>query len=146
MELTNKQWELIEPMFPERELRPSGKGRPPRHPREVLCGVLWVLKTGAQWNELPYRYPPYQTCHRRFQQWVNDGLFERILHTLAHDLRDRGGLDVKECFIDGTFASAKKGALALGRPNAERAQRSWVSSTATVFLSPYPREVLRRMS
>lgn len=146
MELTNKQWELIEPLFPERELKPSGKGRPARHPREVLDGVLWVLKTGAQWSELPYRYPPYQTCHRRFQRWVNDGVFEKILHALARDLKDRGGIDVKECFIDGTFASAKKGVLALGRPNAEKGQRSWVSLTATVFLSPYPREVLRRMS
>ena len=146
MELTNKQWEIIEPLFPQKELRPSGKGRPPRHPREVLNGVLWILKTGAQWSELPYRYPPYQTCHRRFQKWVNDGLFERILQTLAGDLHERGGLNVKESFIDGSFASAKKGVLELGRLNVERVPRSWVSSTAMVFLSPYPQEVLHRMS
>jgi transposase len=145
MELTDKQWKLIEPLFPAQELHPRGRGRPPRHPREVLNGILWILKTGAQWSELPYRYPPYQTCHRRFQKWVDMGLFDKILSALAMDLKERGKIDVRECFIDGSFASAKKGVLALGRPNAARAPRSWVSRTLPVFLSPYAREVLRRM-
>ncbi len=145
MELTDKQWRLIEPLFPEKELNPKGKGRPPRHPREVLNGVLWILKTGAQWSELPYRYPPYQTFHRRFQKWVKMGLLEKILQTLAQDLKERGDIDVRECFIDGSFVSAKKGVLALGKPNAARAPLVWVSRTLPVFLSPYAREVLRRM-
>ncbi|WP_456452787.1 IS5 family transposase [Hydrogenimonas sp.] len=115
MELTDKQWRLIEPLFPEKELNPKGKGRPPRHPREVLNGVLWILKTGAQWSELPYRYPPYQTFHRRFQKWVKMGLLEKILQTLAQDLKERGDIDVRECFIDGSFVSAKKGVLAFGK-------------------------------
>ena len=67
------------------------------------------LEDGNTWKELPYRYPPYQTCHRQFQQWVNGGIIEKILHALAQYLKDRGSLDVKECFIDGNFASAKKG-------------------------------------
>jgi transposase len=57
-------------------------------------------------------YPsPYQTCHRRFQQWVRTGVFEQILQTLATDLRVRGGLDLSECYIDCTFIVAKKGEL-----------------------------------
>ena len=39
----------------------------------MLNGVLWILGTGSQWRELPDRYPPFQTCHRRFQQWVRSG-------------------------------------------------------------------------
>ena len=49
------------------ERRADGRGRSPRDARAVLNGVLWILRTGAQWRELPAKYPPYQTCHRRFQ-------------------------------------------------------------------------------
>src|SRR6516164_7274538 len=56
-------------------------------------------------------YPPYQTCHRRFQQWQRDGTLTRLLHALAEDLRARGKLDLSETFIDASFSSAKKGAL-----------------------------------
>jgi len=56
----------------------------------VLKGVLWVLRTGAAWHDLPRRYPPYQTCHRRFQLWQRSGRLDRLLQRLAEDLRDRG--------------------------------------------------------
>jgi transposase len=68
MDLTDQQWTIIEPLFEEKR-RPDGRGRPWRDARAVLNGVLWVLRTGAPWHDLPDRYPPYQTCHRRFQQW-----------------------------------------------------------------------------
>jgi hypothetical protein len=95
-------------VFVERR-RHDGKGRPWRDARTVLNGVLWILRTGAQWQDLPRRYPPYQTCHRRFQQWQRDGRFEVILQTLAEDLVDRGGLDLSEGSIDVSFSGAKKG-------------------------------------
>jgi transposase len=60
---------------------------------------------------LPEQYPPYQTCHRRFQQWVRSGIFRAVLEALAEDLRSRGGFDLEETFIDGSFAPAKKGVL-----------------------------------
>src|SRR5579864_8463923 len=108
MDLTNAQWAFLEPQFrPKR--RKDGRGRPWQDTRAVLNGVLWVLRTSAPWHDLPARYPPYQTCHRRFQQWQRSGLFERLLQTLAEDLRDRGKLDLSEAFIDASFSSAKKG-------------------------------------
>jgi transposase len=58
----------------------------------VLNGVLWILGTGAQWRELPSKYPPHQTCHRRFQQWVRDGKLQKILRLLATELHARGQL------------------------------------------------------
>jgi len=111
MKLTDAQWEILRGCIPEPKRRADGKGRPWRDTREVLEGVLWILKTGAPWKDLPLRYPPYQTCHRRFQQWVRAGVIEKILETLAEDLKKRGGLDLSECFIDGTFVPAKKGLL-----------------------------------
>ena len=73
-----------------------------------MNGVLWVLRTGAPWHDLPSRYPPYQTCHRRFQLWQRSGRLDRLLQRLAEDLRDRGKIDLSEAFVDATFASAKK--------------------------------------
>ena len=145
MDLTEQQWQIVEPLLPTPRVREDGRGRPWRDPRDVLNGILWVLRTGAPWQDVPDRYPPYQTCHRRFQQWVRDGALEQLLHALAHDLKERGGLDLSECFIDGTFASAKKGALRWARPSAAKGPRSWQWQTALVFLSPSAQPVLRRM-
>jgi len=134
-ELTEEQWELVEPILrPAR--RQDNRGRPWHDTRAVLHGVFWVLGTGAHWSELPAKYPPYQTCHRRFQQWVREGKLVQVLRLLAKHLHQRGKLNLDEAFVDATFASAKKGALASVRPSAAKAPRSSLSPLVTVFLSP----------
>ena len=121
-ELSDGQWQLIQPLLrPKR--RADRRGRPWQDTRSVLNGVLWILGTGAQGRELPKAYPPYQTCHRRFQNWVREGRLERILRQLAGELYVRGRLKLVEAFIDATFASAKKGAWRLGQPGVARARR-----------------------
>ena len=90
MDLTDEQWKLLEAVIPKPTRREDGRGRPWRAPREVLNGILWVLRTGAPWKDLPERYPPYQTCHRRFQRWVKQGVLSRVLEALAEDLEARG--------------------------------------------------------
>jgi transposase len=140
-EVSDRQWNFLEPLLqPVR--RPDGRGRPWQDTRAVLNGILWVLGTGAQWRELPGQYPPYQTCHRRFQQWVRSGKLEQALRRLAEDLRDRGRLNLEEAFVDATFASAKKGALPSVRPGAAKAPRSSLSPLITVLRSPYLYKVL----
>lgn len=142
-ELTDEQWALIAPLF-EKKDEIQTRGRPLRSAREVLNGVLWILRSGARWQDLPERFPPYQTCHRRFQEWVRDGRLRRVLETLAQDLLERGKLDLSETFIDGTFVSAKKGASVSERPSGAKARNSWQWQTALVFLSPFTRNLLRR--
>ena len=144
MDLTDAQWEAIEPLLPELPRRDDGRGRPWRENRAVLDGVLWILRTGAAWKDLPDRYPPYQTCHRRFQMWVRSGTMDKILRALAEDLRKRGKIDISECFIDATFSSAKKGAIVWALQNAGKAARSWQSQTLMVYLSPLTWKALRR--
>jgi transposase len=145
MELTDKQWAIVEPLLPKPIKRADGKGRPRVDSRAILNGILWVMRTGAPWHDMPDRYPPYQTCHRRFQEWVHSGAFEKILKKLVEDVKERGDLDLTECFIDGTFVMAKKGALGWEKPSGVKVQSSWQWQMALVFLSPYPLEVLRRM-
>ncbi len=110
MKLTDRQWELIEPLLPATPKGPRGQGRPPAHSqREILEGILWKLRSGAAWSLLPNCYPPCQTCHRWLQYWRKTGTFEKILVTLANMALDTGLLETKEGFIDATFAPAKKG-------------------------------------
>ena len=133
-ELTDEQWGVVEPVL-RGARRSDNRGRPWRDTRAVLNGVFWVLGTGAQWRELPERYPPYQTCHRRFQQWVEEGAFDNIIEALCRDLQDRGrgGIDLSECFIDGTFSLAKKGGYWWERLSGVKAPRSWQSQTLVVL-------------
>jgi transposase len=144
MDLTDKQWDVLEPLFrPKR--RADGRGRPWTDTRATLNGALWILRTGAPWHDLPRRYPPYQTCHRRFQHWRRTGLLRDVLQRLAEDLRDRGQLDLSEGFIDASFSSAKKGAPPLALLGAVKAAKSWRLATAMVFLSPSTWPALRRL-
>jgi transposase len=144
MDLTDEQWEVLEPLIPDPPQRADGRGRPWRDSRDVLNGILWILRTGAPWHDLPERYPPYQTCHLRFQRWVEEGTLSRILEALAEDLKERGELDLSECFIDGTFVVAKKGGSVLERPSGARVRSSWRWQTLLVFLSPLTQRVLAR--
>jgi transposase len=144
-ELNEEQWEMVEPVLREAR-REDNRGRPWHDTRAVLHGVLWVLGTGAQWREMPAKYPPYQTCHRRFQQWVRSGRLEQALKLLARRLHEQGKLNLEEAFVDATFASAKKGASRLAQRGAARAPRSSLSPLVTVFHSPYLCRALRPTS
>ena len=145
MELSDEQWHLLEPLIPEPAKRDDGKGRPRRAARDVLGGILWILRTGAQWADLPECYPSYQTCHRRFQEWVREGVLHDVLEALTQDLEERGELDLSECFIDGTFVVAKKGDRQWERPSGAKVQKSWQWQTLPVLLSPSTLTLLARM-
>jgi len=145
MKLTEEQWRFVSPLLPKEKVRTDRRGRPWKDPRAVLEGILWVLKTGARWKDLPERYPPYQTCHRRFQSFVKQGVMKTILEALVTHLRDKGHIDLTETFIDATFVKAKKGGLVWEKPSEVKAPKSWPLQTIQVFLSPYPLQVLHRM-
>ena len=123
MRLTDEQWAVLGPLIPPPEKK-TLRGRPRRPDREVFEGILWVLHTGAQWNQLPTTYPPKSTCFERFQEWKNRNVFPALLETLYEQLADQGVLDLRERFIDGTFSAAQKGALMSARPRKAKAPKS----------------------
>jgi len=145
MGLTNEQWQRIAEYLPESKARPGTPGRPLQDFRAVLTGILWVLRTGAPLADLPSRYPPKSTYHRRFREWTESGVFAKILTALAEDLRDRGGIDLSEGFIDGISASAKKGAMVWAKPNGAKAPESWALQTLAVFFLPLAQPALAHM-
>src|SRR5580692_4544907 len=106
MDLTEEQWNIVESILPADPVRDDGRGRPWSDRRKALNGVLWILRTGAPWQDLPPRYGPCQTAHRRFQNWVRSGVMEKPLLAPAAHLQRAGGLDLTECFVDGTFGGS----------------------------------------
>lgn len=113
--LTDEQWEILEPLIPDPAQRIETRGAPATDRRALLDGIVWILRTGSPWADLPRDYPPKSTVHRWFQRWIVEGVFDRIVARLAADLYALGDLDLAECFIDGTFAPAKQGGEAVGK-------------------------------
>ena len=132
--ITDQQWEKIKPLLPSPRKSTRG-GRPPANNRACFEGILWVLRSGARWKDLPDRYPSYSTCWRRLRDWEEQGLWERAWIALIHELDEQGQLNWMEIFADGTFSPAKKGANAWVRPNVEKVQSLWWWRAARVFLS-----------
>ncbi|GGR87136.1 transposase [Micromonospora fulviviridis] len=74
-ELTDEAWAVIAPLLPE----PGGARGRWRDHRQVINGILWKLRTGAPWRDLPERFGPWKTCHERLRRWTADGTWDRIL-------------------------------------------------------------------
>ena len=89
---------------------PKHTGRPRASDRELFEGIMYIAVTGSQWSELPEQYPAKSSCHRRFQEWVNDGSFKRLRDAVVKRLQAIGKLKLDEGFMDGAFIKAKKGA------------------------------------
>jgi transposase len=131
--LKDDQWLKLEPLLPK--MTPGKKGgRPWRNNRPVLEGILWVLKTGARWRDLPERYPSPSTCWRRLKLWEELDIWLDIWRALLGQLDQQQYLMWEEVFADGSFAPAKKGGCASARPKRAKEQSGWWWSTARVFL------------
>ena len=132
--MTDEVWERIGPLLPA----PNTFGRPRRSDREVMEGILWVLRTGARWRDIPRALPSATTCWRRLATWEEQGIWDELWRAFIRTLDEQQTLDWEENFIDGSFAPAKKGGSASARPNAAREQSGWWWRTARVFLWEAP--------
>lgn len=133
--LSDSQWKKIEPLLPKPKRKKHRRGRPLKTNRQVFEGILWVLKTGARWRDVPADLGVSgSTCWKRLAQWEAQGIWLRLWRAFLSELDGQGTLDWSECFMDGSFAPAKKGAPELAKPSAGRAQSGWWWSTARVFL------------
>src|SRR5918996_5612345 len=104
-ELGDEQWGLIAPLLPQHKRR----GRPRADDRRTLDGILWVLRPAARWKDLPPKYGSRSTCHRRLQEWQDQGVWEQIRLELLSTLDSQAKLDWSQAFLDGSFVPAKKG-------------------------------------
>ena len=102
-ELTNEQWEKIEPLLPPQKPK---TGRPAHDHRNLLNGILWILRTGAPWRDLPERYGKWTTVYSRFQRWRKNEVWKRVLAELQTLANQQGELDWELHFEDGTIVRA----------------------------------------
>jgi len=111
--LPDELWERIAPMLPVHARSPQG-GRPPADTRATLAGILWMLRTGSRWKDLPEEFPHSSTCWRRFRAWQQQGVLDAILAQLSEAADDSKISGRFESYADGTFKAAKKGGTEIG--------------------------------
>ncbi len=116
-ELTDAQWRRLQPLLPP-ERPPTG--RPNHDHRTILNGILWVLRTGAPWRDLPERYGPVGTVSSRFYRWREAGLWDRVLSALQAEADARGEIDWDLHFVDATIVRAHQHAAGACRTGAIR--------------------------
>lgn len=102
--LTDDQWECIKDVFPP----PAWTGRPPVDRRMVVDGILWILRTGAPWRDVPEDFGKWGTVYDLFTTWNADGTLDEILHRLQVAHVEVGEIDDELWCIDGTTIRAAR--------------------------------------
>ena len=131
-ELSDSLWARIEPLLPKVKSRYRGRGkkrkhvggRPPADRRKVMSGVLYILRTGCQWNALPKAtYGSGKTAHSYFQRWTRAGVFRRMWKAGLADYDELKGIAWKWQAADGAMTKAPLGGEKTGPNPTDRSKR-----------------------
>ncbi len=102
-ELNDEQWERLQPRLPAQKPR---TGRPNLEHRQVVNGILWILRTGAPWRDLPERYGKWSTVASRFYRWQQTGVWDRVWAQLQTEADAADEIDWEVHHLDGTVIRA----------------------------------------
>jgi putative transposase len=128
-ELSDSMWERIALLLPKSKSRFRGRGRqrrniggrPAAEPRKLMSGILYVLRTGCQWNALPQEFGPSgKTAHRYFQRWVRAGVFKRMWQAGLNEYDELKGIEWKWQAADGAITKAPLGGEKTGKNPTDR--------------------------
>ena len=88
-DLTEAEWRVLKGLLP---IDPAnrGPGRPPEENRSIINGILWRLRCGTPWRDVPPKYGNWNTIYRRFRRWSEAGVWEAVSVTLAEIMADTG--------------------------------------------------------
>lgn len=117
-ELTDEQWARLEPLLPPEKPK---AGRPNHDHRTMINGMVWIVRTGAPWRDLPERYGKWSSVHSRFRRWRQAGVWDQIWATLKEQDDAAGQIDWEVHFVDGTIVRAHQHAA--GMKKAKRAAK-----------------------
>jgi putative transposase len=121
-ELSDEVWERVRPLIPERPAHPKG-GRPAQSDRQMLSAILYVLRTGIQWNALPRELGASTTVYDRFRLWEQQGVFERIWQAGLQEYDELEGIAWEWQSMDGVMTKAPFGGAATGANPTDRGKR-----------------------
>ena len=119
-ELTDEQWEKLEPLLPPQKPR---TGRPNKDHRTIINGILWILKTGAQWEDLPERYSSPKTVSSRLYRWRKAGIWDKVLAELQQMGDTLGEVQWTIHYVDGTSIRAHQSAAGAKKGTQKTAQK-----------------------
>lgn len=111
-EIPDDLWERVKPWLPAYRRSPLG-GRPPISDRRVLAGIIYRLRTGCQWDAIPSEFGSGSTCYRRFAQWCEAGVFEKLHAEMLHYYHQERGIDWDWASLDSAIVKAPKGGSSL---------------------------------
>ena len=107
--ITDELWEFIEPFLPP----PADEGRPRADDRTTINAILYVLKTGIPWNDLPEEYGDDVTAWRRLKEWEEKGVWKRVMDAMVAEGYSTEKVEMETLSIDSDTIPAKKGELLL---------------------------------
>jgi transposase len=126
-QISDSLWERIKPLLPV--YKQSCKGGRPRLPlRDVVTGIVYVLRTGCQWKAMPAQFGSGSAIHAYFQEWVQLGIFEKLWQRALEEYDELKGIDWRWQSLDGAMTKAPLG----GEKNREKPDRSWQVGRQTV--------------
>ena len=121
----DEMWARIQPLLPPQ--KPAGTpGRPPVPFRKVLDGILYVLRTGCQWKAVPKEFGSGSTCHKRFQEWEEMGVFAKLWEMLVAEYDELRGIRWQFQSLDSMSVKAPLGGRR--RARTPRTEANWVAS------------------
>ncbi|WP_275044884.1 IS5 family transposase [Sphingomonas sanguinis] len=143
-DLTEAEWRILKDLLPI-ERKDRGRGRPPEQNRSIINGILWRLRCGAPWRDVPPKYESWNTIYRRFRRWSEAGVWEIVAVTLAEIMADTGHYSIDSTTVrahvsaaggKGGLIDALLAARGAGSPVSFTA---WLTPSAGRRLSPHRR-------
>ena len=106
-DLSEVEWRILRVLLPvEREPGKRGRGRPPEDNRNVINGILWRLRTGAPWRDVPEKYGNWNSIYRRFRRWSACGVWESVAVALAETMAESGHYNIDSTTVRAHVSAA----------------------------------------
>ena len=128
--ISDELWEAVKDYVPKRERDPNkdykcgpGRGRKPIPPRQVLEGILYVLRNGCLWKALPKEYGAASSIHKYFQEWVAAGFFVTIWSAGLMEYDELVGIDWEWQSMDGAMRKSPLGQEKVGANPTDRGKK-----------------------
>jgi putative transposase len=121
-EVSDALWERVAPLIPPAPSHAKG-GRPRSPDRPIFAALVYLLRTGEQWNALPAELPPSSTVHDRFQEWEERGFFTALWQAGLSAYDEVAGIDWQWQALDGVMTKAPFGGAATGPNPTDRGKR-----------------------
>jgi transposase len=109
-EVSDELWETVQQILDEMD-PPAATGRPRTGQREAFNGIIFRVRSGCQWNQLPEEFGDDSSVHRTMQRWIKRGVFERLWAVLIENCEELGGVDWQWQSADAAMCKARFGGI-----------------------------------